>query len=113
MSDGRRLAIPWPCVHEFISVVSNPRMPDPASPMEGLSAIRALLGAPRVSVLAEGDEHLELLSALLEGGLVRGPKMHDARTAICLAHGVDELWTVDSDLSPFSALRARNPLVAT
>ena len=43
---------------------------------------------------------------------VTGPKIHDARiAALCLDHGVDELWTSDRDFSRFRALRVRNPLV--
>ncbi len=38
--------------------------------------------------------------------------VHDARiAAICLAHGVSELWTADRDFSRFPELKARNPLV--
>jgi len=44
---------------------------------------------------------------------VAGPRIHDARiAAVCLAHGVTELWTADRDFSRFPALRTRNPCVA-
>jgi len=43
---------------------------------------------------------------------VTGPKIHDARiAALCLDHGIDELWTSDRDFSRFPALKVRNPLV--
>jgi predicted nucleic acid-binding protein len=38
--------------------------------------------------------------------------VHDARiAALCLSHGVCELWSADRDFSRFPALRTRNPLV--
>jgi predicted nucleic acid-binding protein len=38
---------------------------------------------------------------------------HDARiAAVCLAHGVTELWSADRDYLRFPALRVRNPLVS-
>jgi predicted nucleic acid-binding protein len=37
--------------------------------------------------------------------------VHDARiVAICLHHGVSELWTADRDFSRFPSLKTRNPL---
>ncbi len=42
-----------------------------------------------------------------------GPMMHDARiAALCIDHGIRELWTVDRDFSRFSMLKTRNPLVS-
>jgi predicted nucleic acid-binding protein len=39
--------------------------------------------------------------------------VHDARiAALCLQHGVRELWSADRDFNRFPALRTRNPLVA-
>jgi predicted nucleic acid-binding protein len=39
--------------------------------------------------------------------------VHDARiAALCLQHGVRELWTADRDFGRFAPLRAVNPLVA-
>jgi predicted nucleic acid-binding protein len=44
---------------------------------------------------------------------VVGNKVHDARVAaICLGHGVRELWSADRDFSYFPDVRTRNPLVA-
>ena len=46
------------------------------------------------------------------GGFPVRPAFHDARiAAICLSHGVRELWTADRDFGRFPDLRVRNPLV--
>jgi predicted nucleic acid-binding protein len=43
---------------------------------------------------------------------VAGPAVHDARiAAICLEHGVAELWTSDRDFARFPDLRVRDPLI--
>jgi uncharacterized protein len=39
--------------------------------------------------------------------------IHDARiAALCVLHGVSELWSADRDFGRFSQLRVRNPLIA-
>ena len=49
---------------------------------------------------------------LLESSKVVGAKVHDARVAaICISHGVAELWTADRDFSRFPVLKTTNPLV--
>jgi uncharacterized protein len=45
-------------------------------------------------------------------GKVDGPLFHDARVAaICVTHGVRELWTADRDFGRFPGVRVVNPLV--
>lgn len=45
-------------------------------------------------------------------GRIAGGTIHDARiAAICLSHGVSELWSADRDFSRFPALVIRNPLI--
>jgi uncharacterized protein len=57
--------------------------------------------------------HFGQLRAIMEQSNVSGPQVHDARiVAICLTHGVSELWSADRDFSRFPQLRVRNPLVA-
>jgi uncharacterized protein len=64
-------------------------------------------------VIGEPDGHFETLTRTLLESQTTGAKIHDARiAAICLAHGVDELWTADRDFGRFTPLRAKNPLVA-
>ena len=107
-------AIPWPCIHEFISVVTNPRVYPMASSLDqALAQVDEWLASPGLHLLGERDDHLTRLAALARTGQVRGPMIHDARiAAICLSHGVTELWTTDRDFSRFPALKTRNPLLS-
>lgn len=109
---GASWAVPWPCVHEFLAVVTHPKIFDPPSSIEvATQAVDDLL-ALGTTPLAETDDHARVLIELLVGSRVTGARIHDARVAaLCLAHGVSELWTADRDFSYFPRLRTRNPLV--
>lgn len=110
---GARWAIPWPCVHEFVAVVTHPRIYDPPTPLDiALDQVAAWLEAPHLELLAEVSGYWQVLDGLLRAGRIAGPAVYDARiAALCLHHGVDELLTADRDFGRFAALRVRNPLV--
>lgn len=108
-------AIPWPCLHEFFSVATHPRIFAPPTPRDAaLEQIEAWFESPTLVVLAEGEGYWpDLRSALIEGRIA-GPQVHDARiVALCRHHGVRELWTADRDFSRFGGLAIRNPLVSS
>ena len=66
---------------------------------------------PLCEFYAEGQEHWSELRTQIEAGRISGPRVHDARiVALCLAHGVRELWTADRDFSRFADLATANPL---
>jgi uncharacterized protein len=114
LADGRATwAIPYPCIHEFLRIVTDPRIYVEATPLDAaLDQVQAWVETPTLRLLAEGGTHLAHLADVARSGRVRGAAIHDARiAAICLDHGVRELWTVDRDFSRFPALKARNPLV--
>lgn len=108
-----RWAIPWPCVHEFYAVVTHPQIyAPPSTRAQALAEIEGWLGSPELELLSEGEGYWRLLRRALDRGRVVGPMVHDARiAAICLAHGVDELWSADRDFGRFPELTVRNPLV--
>jgi hypothetical protein len=105
-------AIPWPCLHEFLAIVTHPRIfTPPSTAAEAIEQVDAWLESPSLAVLAESPEHWATLKGLLRAGRVAGPLVHDARiAALCLQHGARELWTVDRDFSRFPGLAAVNPL---
>jgi uncharacterized protein len=107
-------AIPWPCLHEFLAIVTHPRIfKTPTPPKLALGQIAAWLESPSLVVLSENDDHFGTLRDLALGARVTGARVHDARVAaLCVSHGVRELWTADRDFSLFSAIKTRNPLAA-
>ena len=106
-------ALPWTCVHEFIGVVTSGRVYKPASPLSHvLDFLESLMSAPQLHLLAESPGYFEKLRELALAAKLSGPRIHDARiAALCLHHGVRELWTADRDFSMFPKLKTRNPLV--
>ena len=111
---GDRWSIPWPCVHEFLAIVTHPRIFRPSSPMAtALEAVEAWLASPGCQLIGEEPGYFDLLRKLAIQGKIAGPAVHDARIAtICIQHGVRALWTADRDFSRFGALKTRNPLAA-
>ena len=111
-STGRGWGLPWPCVHEFLAVVTNRKIyPDPTPMALAIDAVHSFIEVG-ARLLGESTAHLEIIDRLVMAGRVTGPKVHDARVAaICIGQGVEELWTVDRDFSYFPELRTRNPLV--
>ncbi len=114
LAEGRAgWAIPWPCVHEFLAIVTHPRIYAPPTPLTlALDQVDAWLESPTLVVLAESGRYWPELRQALTAGQVSGPQVHDARVAaLCRLHGVRELWTADRDFSRFPGLKVKNPLV--
>jgi toxin-antitoxin system PIN domain toxin len=114
LAEGTRAwAIPWPCIYEFFSVVTNPRIwqQRATGPAHAWAQIEAWLGSPTLRLLSETPDFEVLLGRFLSNPRVRGPVVHDARVAaLCVAHGVEALLTRDRDFSLFTDLKTRNPL---
>ena len=114
LSEGRASwAIPWPCIHEFLAIVTHPRVYSPPTPLvAAVNQVEAWIESPSLVLLAETEGYWPELRSVLEQGRISGPQVHDARVAaICQDHGVRELWTADRDFGRFPALRVRNPFV--
>jgi toxin-antitoxin system PIN domain toxin len=105
--------IPWPCLHEFLAIATHPRIYNPPTPLGlALEQVDVWLEAPTLVLLSESDQHWPALRALADAGQVTGARMHDARiAALCLQHGVRELWSADRDFSRFGGLTVVNPLI--
>ena len=114
LAEGRGAwAIPWSCLHEFVSTVTHPKVFNPPTKTAvAIAAVEAWLAAPTIQLLHEGPDHWAVISKLIEEGKIVGPRVHDARiAAICIGNGVQELWSADRDFNRFPALTVRNPLV--
>jgi uncharacterized protein len=107
-------ALPWPCVYEFLRVVTHPRVFDPPTKLEtALDDLESLLEAPSLVLLGEGSRHSTHLLRLSRAGQAVGNLAHDAHiAALVIEHGVSELWTTDRDFARFPGVPARNPFVA-
>jgi toxin-antitoxin system PIN domain toxin len=102
-------AIPWPCIYEFLRVVTHPRFFIPPVPLEiALRDLNRLLQSPSLHLLSETPRHAEILDLLLRESRVIGNLMFEGIAALCIEHGITEIITADRDFSRFP-LKAANP----
>jgi len=106
-------AIPWPCVHEFLAIVTHPRIYRPPSSLaQALEQVRAWLESPSLVLLSESATHFGVLEKLCTASHTTGPRIHDARVAaLCVEHGIETLWSADRDFARFPGVFVENPLV--
>lgn len=100
-------------LHGFLAIVTYPRFYAPPTPLaRALDQVDAWLQSPTLALLTESAEHWPTLRALIAGGRIAGPQVHDARVAaLCRQHGVRGPWSADRDFSRFAGLTVLNPLV--
>jgi uncharacterized protein len=112
---GLPWAIPWPCIHEFLSIVSSPRVFATPTPLpHAIEQVEVWMQSPALHLIGEGPGHWKRLRSALEAGSITGGKVHDARIhAICRDQGVSVLWSADRDFNRFQGLRVVNPLLGT
>lgn len=103
--------VPVVCVHEFLAVVTNPKIFKQATPPSlAFDQIEALLAISTARLLMPTERHLQMLKAITQENTTVGAQFHDARiAAICLENGVSQLWTSDRDFSAFAQLQTRSP----
>lgn len=114
LAEGRAgWAIPWPCIHEFLAIVTHRRIyAPPTPPPAALAQVDAWLESPSVVLLTETANHWPVLRDLVGRAKVVGASVHDARiAALCRQHGVRELWSADRDFGRFPGVRVVNPLI--
>ena len=105
-------SLPWPCLHEFLAIVTHPRVYNPPTPLpQAIDQVDAWIASPSCVLLAESEQHWAELKATLTEARAAGPRIHDARVAaLCTQHGVKELWSADRDFSRFGRVKVVNPL---
>jgi toxin-antitoxin system PIN domain toxin len=104
-------ALPWPCVYEFLRVVTHPRVFDPPTAV-GVAAgnVATLTSSPSVVMLGEGPRHADWMQRVVRESRATGNHVFDAHIAALLReHGVDEILTRDADFHRFKGLRVTDP----
>ena len=104
-------AIPWPCVYEFLRVVTHRACSTPRRIWRSRSRIwDPCSSLPRFVLLGEGPAHASHLRRMVLQGRVMGNLTQDAHiAALVIEHGASEIWTADRDFARFPGLRIRNP----
>lgn len=104
-------AIPWPCVYEFLRVVTHPRVfSSPSDVADVLINLKQLRGSPSLVLLGDGPGHFRIMLKTIHDSGATGNLVHDAHiAALCIEHGVSELYTMDRDFSRFPGLKITRP----
>ena len=73
LADGRAAwAIPWPCIHEFLSIVTHPRIYRPSTPVPAaLDQVSAWIESPSLVLLGEAAGYWDVRSSRRDGWQVR------------------------------------------
>ena len=103
--------LPWPCIYEFLRVVTHPKVFRPPTSLErAWEGILDLLASPSVRLVTEGTGHAAALGKLLHVSGATGNLIFDAHiAALLIEHGVDEIITADEDFRRFPELKVTNP----
>ena len=105
--------LPWPCVYEFLRVVTHPRIYYPPVPVpRALQDLgRILASSDRFASIGNRASYWNFQQVIKTSG-VAGNLIHDAHiAALCLEHGVSEFVTGDRDFQRFPNLRVSNPFM--
>jgi predicted nucleic acid-binding protein len=66
-------AIPWPCIHEFIAIVTHPRRYAPPTPAEAaLEQVDAWMESPGLVMLGETSQHWSVVRKAVRAGRIAG-----------------------------------------
>lgn len=107
---ARPWGVPWPCVTEFLTVVTHPVLELPTSVVAAFRFLDLLLASPSLRRLLPTEDTSRVLREVLEESGARGRRVHDAHIfALCLEHGVRELLTADKGFRLFRGIKVTNP----
>ena len=111
---ARPWALPWPCIYEFLRVVTHARVFSPPLSLDvARGDLRNILRSPSLRLLEETDRHFEVLDEILVATRATGNLVHDAHiVALCQEHGVTEFLTADADFLRFPNFNVTNPFRA-
>ena len=103
-------ALPWPCVTEFVSTVTAPDYPRPQAATTVLPFLALVLASPSLRRLLPTEDTMRVWREVIMESGVRGRRIHDAHIfALCLEHGVRELYTADKGFRRFRGLKVTDP----
>ncbi|MBI4239011.1 MAG: PIN domain-containing protein [Deltaproteobacteria bacterium] len=112
--DRSSYAITWINIGEYLAFVTQSfgGAPPLFSLQEACANVTSLLALPTLRLLTEGEGYWTTLQAILQDvGAVRGSFVHDCRiAAIMREHGIDTIFTRDTEFRRIPKLHVINPL---
>ncbi len=110
--DPDLFCLTWPVLCGYQRIVTHPSIfRNPLDPGQAWANVRGLLAWPRVRVVGEEASFGEDFGQVVEKMSVRGNAVPDAHVATLLRqHGVNRIYSTDTDFRKFSFLEVINPL---
>jgi toxin-antitoxin system PIN domain toxin len=103
-------ALPYPCIAEFLRVVTHRLFRPALPPAVAWHDLRTLLASPSARLLTPTDRHQALLREVMDESGATGDLVLDAQIAtLCLEYGVREILTADKDFRRFTGLKVTDP----
>lgn len=111
-NDPDLMCLTWPALMAYQRIATHPAIfIRPLNPDEAWKNIQTLLALPRARVLGEETDFADVYLAVTRGLNIRGNLVPDGHIATLLRqHGVDRIYTTDSDFRKFTFLDVINPL---
>jgi uncharacterized protein len=106
-------AITWSIAYEVLRVVTHPALVlHSVSPHVVLEQLLGFMEKTGIRILPETEDHRNFLDMIIKStGGVRGNFWHDCHiAATLLEHGVNTIYTCDSDFRKIPLLKVINPL---
>lgn len=103
----------WGIVYEFLRVTTHPRvLRSPWSANKAWEFVDAVLASPALGILVETDRHAAVADEVVQQTPhLTGNLIHDAHTAILMReHGIQRIYTRDTDFHRFSFLEVIDPI---
>jgi uncharacterized protein len=100
-------------VYEFLRVATHSRVfPRPLTWREAMSFLGPFLESGKFSILTAEDRHWRILDEVLSAAThPSGNLFFDIRTVVLMKeHGVNEIYTTDTDFLQFPGIKVVNPL---
>jgi uncharacterized protein len=110
--DSDLLCLTWPTLMAYLRISTHPTIfSAPLTPTKAWENIENLLNLPRCRVIIEEESFPSDYADVTQGIVVRGNLVPDAHIATILRqHGVNRLYTADTDFLKFRFLEVINPL---
>ncbi|MBI2678197.1 MAG: PIN domain-containing protein [Candidatus Koribacter versatilis] len=110
-TDEPSVGLPWPMIHAFLRISTNPRLYEaPYSTAEAAGIVAGWLALQNVRAVVAGDRHWEILAGLVAATGVRGPAITDAALAALAIEHAAILYSTDRDFARFPGLKWKDPL---
>lgn len=109
LAAGEAFGLPLPCIGEFYRVVTWDQQPNRLAPLAALSFLEDWIS--RNNIMRPGARFWTILSSLIREHQPSSVGIFDYQiAAVCLEHGIDTIWTLDTRFPRVEGLNIVNPL---